>query len=101
MQAAVRRGTARRAYDPADPIMGKTGTCSQDGGRMGWFTSYNDVDNTKLAVVVMLRGGRDVFGPRAAEVAGHVYKSLSEQNYFASRREIAAAQSLSGDSCGQ
>jgi penicillin-binding protein 2 len=101
MQAAVKRGTARRAYDPTDPIMGKTGTCSQDGARMGWFTSYNDRDNTKLAVVVMLRGGRDVFGPRAAEVAGHVYKSLSDQNYFAARRETASAGSLSGDNGGQ
>ena len=98
MQAAVKRGTARRAYDPTDPIMGKTGTCSQDGARMGWFTSYNDRDNTKLAVVVMLRGGRDVFGPRAAEVAGHVYKSLSDQNYFVARRETASARSLAGAS---
>jgi len=82
MMAAVERGTGRRAYDPADPILGKTGTCSQDGARLGWFTSYNDL-GAKLVVVVMLRGGRDSYGPRAAEVAGRVYRTLSEQQYFA------------------
>jgi cell division protein FtsI/penicillin-binding protein 2 len=90
MLAAVQRGTARRAYDPADPILGKTGTCSEDGTRVGWFTSYNDLEN-KLAVVVLLRGGGpNIVGPRAAEVAGRVYRSLSGQNYFASRRDSAA-----------
>jgi penicillin-binding protein 2 len=99
MMAAVQRGTARRAYDPGDPILGKTGTCSQEGTRLGWFTSYNDLDN-RLAVVVMLRGGRDTYGPLAAEVAGRVYRSLSEQNYFASRREIPASAFIAGgDNC--
>lgn len=98
MTAAVRRGTARRAYDPADPIMGKTGTCSENGARLGWFTSYSDLGN-KLAVVVLLRGGRDVFGPRAAEIAGHVYKNLNERNYFASHRSLPPAAFIAGDSC--
>ncbi|MBI3694637.1 MAG: penicillin-binding protein, partial [Acidobacteria bacterium] len=98
MMAAVERGTARRAYDPADPILGKTGTCSQDGARLGWFTSYNDLGN-KLAVVVLLRGGRATFGPRAAEVAGHVYKSLTEKNYFAAQRSLPPAALIAGDSC--
>lgn len=98
MAAAVERGTARRAYDPADPIMGKTGTCSQDGARLGWFTSYNDLGN-KLAVVVMLRGGRTTFGPRAAEVAGRIYRSLTEQNYFAAHRQLTPAAFVAGESC--
>lgn len=87
MTAAVRRGTARRAYDPVDPILGKTGTCSENGARLGWFTSYNDL-GSKLTVVVMLRGGRGSYGPLAAEVAGKVYRTLTEQNYFAARREL-------------
>lgn len=98
MMAAVERGTARRAYDPADPIMGKTGTCSQDGARLGWFTSYNDLGH-KLVVVVLLRGGRSVFGPRAAEVAGHVYKNLTEKNYFAAQRPMSPAAFIAGESC--
>jgi penicillin-binding protein 2 len=98
MMAAVQRGTARRAYDPADPIAGKTGTCSQAGSRLGWFTSYNDLGN-KLAVVVLLRGGRSTFGPRAAEVAGRVYKSLTQQNYFATQRPLTPAALIAGESC--
>ncbi len=98
MTAAVKRGTARRAYDPSDPIMGKTGTCSENGARLGWFTSYNDLGN-KLAVVVLLRGGRDVFGPRAAEIAGHVYRNLTERHYFAAQRPLTPAAFIAGDSC--
>ena len=98
LTAAVERGTARRAYDPQDPILGKTGTCSQDGTHLGWFSSYNDLAN-KLTVVVMLRGGRDTAGPRAAEVAGRVYKSLSERNYFAATRPSTPASVISGNGC--
>ncbi len=99
MMAAVERGTARRAYDPTDPIMGKTGTCSQDGARLGWFTSYNGLGQ-KLAVVVLLRGGRATFGPRAAEVAGRVYKNLTENHYFAAQRQqLTPAAFIAGDSC--
>jgi cell division protein FtsI/penicillin-binding protein 2 len=87
LSAAVQRGTARRAYDPVDPILGKTGTCSEDGARLGWFTSYNDLGPNRLAVVVMLRGGRASYGPLAAEVAGKVYRTLTERDYFALRRE--------------
>ncbi|MBI3667317.1 MAG: penicillin-binding protein [Acidobacteria bacterium] len=98
MMAAVERGTARRAYDPQDPIFGKTGTFSQDGVRLGWFTSYNEL-GSKLAVVVLLRGGRATFGPRAAEVAGRVYKSLNEHNYFANHPELPTGSYIAGDSC--
>ena len=98
MMAAVERGTARRAYDPSDPILGKTGTCSQDGARLGWFTSYNDL-GSKLAVVVLLRGGRATFGPRAAEVAGRLYRGLTEKNYFAAHRPLTPAAFIAGESC--
>jgi len=29
-------------------------------------------------VVVLLRGGREMFGPHAAEIAGRVYKDLEQ-----------------------
>jgi len=32
--------------------------------------------------VVVLRGNRAVFGPRAAEIAGKIYNSLNAENYF-------------------
>ncbi len=40
LQGAVIYGTAHLAYDPEMPIYGKTGTCSEDGARLGWFVSY-------------------------------------------------------------
>jgi cell division protein FtsI/penicillin-binding protein 2 len=77
MQGAVEFGTARRAKQD-QPILGKTGTCSQGGTRLGWFGSYNDVGQNKLVVVVMLTGGRPSVGPMAAGVAGDVYRHLTE-----------------------
>ena len=87
MRAAVNMGTARRAADqPDDPVLGKTGTCTdfKASSHMGWFGSFNDVGRHQLVVVVMLTGGHNVSGPIAAGVAGNIYRALSEQNYFAS-----------------
>ena len=61
-------GTARRAgYDATEPILGKTGTCTdfQTASHMGWFGSFNEVGAHRLVVVVMLTGGRNVSGPIA------------------------------------
>ncbi len=85
MRGAVDYGTARRAnYDPAEPILGKTGTCTdfRVSSHMGWFGSFNEVGHNKLVVVVMLTGTKAVNGPVAAGVAGNVYRQLSEQRYF-------------------
>lgn len=80
MAAAVLYGTARSAYNPDEDIFGKTGTCSEDGGRMGWFVSYSEEQHPRYVVVVMLRGGRQMFGPHAAEIAGNLYRSLLPLN---------------------
>jgi penicillin-binding protein 2 len=76
MAAAVLYGTARAAYNPDEGIFGKTGTCSEDGGRMGWFVSYSEEQRPQYVVIVMLRGGRPMYGPHAAEIAGVLYRSL-------------------------
>lgn len=76
MAAAVLYGTARFAYDPQNDIFGKTGTCSEDGARLGWFVSYSGQQDPKYAVVVLLRGGRSMMGPHAAEIAGKLYHEL-------------------------
>jgi penicillin-binding protein 2 len=89
MRAAVEFGTARRAsYDQTDPILGKTGTCTdfRSANHMGWFGSFNEVGHHRLVVIVMLTGARPVSGPVAAGVAGQVYRQLSQQNYFAEAR---------------
>ena len=85
MRGAVDFGTARRAgYDSTEPILGKTGTCTdvQTASHMGWFGSFNEVGAHRLVVVVMLTGGRNVSGPIAAGVAGQIYRNLSAQRYF-------------------
>ena len=86
MMGAVEFGTARRAnFDPNEPILGKTGTCTdtaQPGVHLGWFGSFNDVGKNKLVVVVLLTGGRGISGPIASGVAGSVYHNLSAQHYF-------------------
>jgi len=82
MMAAVARGTARQLDEPYDTVAGKTGTCSQGGTRLGWFASYEAPDNPRTVVVVLLRGGRPVMGPLAAQVAGRVYRYLHERGYY-------------------
>jgi len=80
MAAAVRYGTARLANGAGTDILGKTGTCSEDGARLGWFDSYS-AEHPKYVVVVLLRGGRPMFGPHAAEIAGRFYQVLRETGH--------------------
>jgi penicillin-binding protein 2 len=97
MMGAVEYGTARRAaYDANEPILGKTGTCTDRATptHLGWFGSFNEVGNTKLAVVVLLTGGKAVNGPVAASIAGNVYKNLSGQQFFARERQPLSPAAL-------
>jgi cell division protein FtsI/penicillin-binding protein 2 len=85
MRGAVEFGTARRAnYDPSEPILGKTGTCTdfRVASHMGWFGSFNEVNHHQLVVVVMLMGTKSINGPVASGVAGAVYHKLSAEQYF-------------------
>lgn len=89
MRGATEMGSARRAfYDANEPIMGKTGTCTDTRTHLGWFGSFNEVDGRKLTVVVLLTGGRHVNGPVASGIAGQVYKNLSQQEFFARDRRL-------------
>jgi cell division protein FtsI/penicillin-binding protein 2 len=86
MRAAVDFGTGRRAGDPSEIILGKTGTCTDFrlASHMGWFGSFNDAGPRQIVVVVMLAAAnKSVSGGVAAGVAGAIYRSLSEQRYFA------------------
>jgi len=91
MAKAVHRGTARKARTPGQKVWGKTGTCSERIRRrrtpLGWFASYNEAEGRRLVVVVMLKGRSDAAGPRAAEVAGKIYRTLGEDAYFSSAAE--------------
>jgi len=85
MRGAVDYGTGKAANDPLEPILGKTGTCTdfRVSSHMGWFGSFNEVSAHQLVVVVMLMGTHTVNGGVAASVAGAIYRNLSEQRYFA------------------
>ena len=84
MAGAVQYGTARRLglNFSEEEILGKTGTCSHAGTRFGWFASYANTSSGRIVVVVFLQGGRPTFGPKAAEIAGHMYRNLYDHNYF-------------------
>jgi len=78
MLGAVRYGTARslRLNFNEEDILGKTGTCSHDGTRYGWFASYANTSVGRVVVVIFLQGGRPTFGPKAAEIAGRMYRNM-------------------------
>jgi penicillin-binding protein 2 len=92
MAGAVEYGTARslRVNFHEFPVFGKTGTCSDDGTRFGWFASFSDSPQGSLVTVFFLEGGRPTFGPRAAELTGVFYKNLWDRNYFASKGQQQA-----------
>jgi cell division protein FtsI/penicillin-binding protein 2 len=87
MAGAVAYGTARsvRLNFNEEEILGKTGTCSRAGTRFGWFASYANTDVGRIVVVVFLQGGRPTFGPKAAEIAGRMYKNLYDHQFFVTR----------------
>ena len=91
MAGAVEYGTARRlrANFRELPVFGKTGTCSDNGTRFGWFASYSDSPLGSLVTVFFLEGGRPTFGPRAAELTGMFYKDLWDHDYFATKNQEA------------
>jgi penicillin-binding protein 2 len=87
MAGAVEYGTARslRLNFSEESILGKTGTCSHAGTRFGWFASYANTGIGRIVTVVFLQGGRPTFGPKAAEIAGRMYRNLYDHNFFVAR----------------
>ena len=100
MLAAVLYGTGRLSADPGgeETPLGKTGTCDDrtNPSRIGWFLSYADEAHPRIALAVLLRGNtRRVKGPTAAQVAGHIYRKLRQQNYFGETATIAPMKPIS------
>ena len=93
MAGAVEYGTARRlrASFTEFPVFGKTGTCSNEGTRFGWFASFSQWPQGSLVTVFFLEGGRPTFGPRAAELTGDFYRNLMDHNYFQDKPTQATA----------
>jgi penicillin-binding protein 2 len=87
MAGAVNFGTARRLLVNfnEEEVLGKTGTCSHAGTRFGWFASYANTNYGRVVVVVFLEGGRPTFGPKAAEIAGRMYRNLYDHDFFVAK----------------
>ncbi len=94
MSGAVQYGTARmlRTNFIEEPILGKTGTCSKDGTRFGWFGSFANTQYGRIVTVIFLEGGRPTFGPKAAELAGILYRNLYDHEFFAVKTPATSAQ---------
>jgi penicillin-binding protein 2 len=87
MLGAVEFGTARRAHQPDFPILGKTGTCSQNGMKLGWFSGYSG-GHSGLAVAVLQRTPQPMGGgPHAAQIAGRFFRKLADENYVVGSAE--------------
>src|SRR5580704_1310513 len=96
MLAAVLHGTARRSYISDDEqASGKSGSCSDQGTRIGWFVSFADQVNPKIVLVILMRGQKHVVqGPMAAGIAGRIYRQLNDENYFAPNHAEAEISTL-------
>ncbi len=102
MAGAVNWGTARslKTNFVDFPVFGKTGTCSNNGTRFGWFVSYGNAPTGRIVTVIFLEGGRPTFGPKAAELTGAFYRAMYDRNYFAPHSPGTVAYG-SGNSTGR
>ena len=93
MAGAVQYGTARqlRMNFSEEQILGKTGTCSNSGTRYGWFASYANTNYGRIVTVIFLEGGRATFGPKAAELAGVMYRGLYDRSFFLAKNPVEKA----------
>ena len=96
MAGAVNYGTARsvRLNFNEESILGKTGTCSKSGTRYGWFASYANTSVGRIVTVVFLQGGRPTYGPKAAEIAGRMYRNLYDHSFFANGPSLIPARAV-------
>lgn len=98
MVGAVNYGSGRKAHDPSQTVVGKTGTCIERGEWVGLFTSYAPLANPTLAVVVITRGA-DARGHLPAAVAGRIYRDLNGRFGASANPQMASKRrSLGQDS---
>lgn len=97
MIGSVSYGSGRRAFDSQETVLGKTGTCIEQGTWVGLFTSYAPLNNPKLAVVVIARGadGRNHF---PATVAGRIYRDLNGRFGTTANLQVAATRDSNTES---
>ena len=100
MEGAVDYGTARRLHANFNqlPVLGKTGTCSNNGTRYGWFASFSNTSHGRIVTVFFLEGGRPTFGPKAAELTGVFYRNLWDHSYFTAKLASEPATTAAANS---
>jgi hypothetical protein len=86
MMGAVNFGTAQNSSDSSANIIGKTGSCIEDGTWLGLFASASSAVNPKLVVVVITKGSQER-GSVASDIAGKIYRGL--RNRFNSNELVA------------
>ena len=91
MAGSVQYGTARslRVSFNQLPVFGKTGTCSNEGTRFGWFAGFERSPEHSLVTVFFFKGRHGTSGPHSAEIAGHFYRDLWDRDYFAAKMQQA------------
>ncbi len=94
MVGAVNYGSGRKAHDPSKTVAGKTGTCIEQGGWVGLFTSCAPLVNPKLAVVVIARGA-DARSHFPAAVAGRIYRDLNGRFGNSQNLQLASTVEIS------
>jgi len=50
-----------------------------------------------VVVVVFLQGGRPTFGPKAAEIAGRMYRNLYDHDFFLAKPLLSPGPRASSD----
>jgi membrane carboxypeptidase/penicillin-binding protein len=102
LSGAVEYGTARylRTSFIEEPVLGKTGTCSNNGTRLGWFASFANSQHGRIVTVIFLEGGRPTFGPKAAELAGKFYRNLYDHDYFVAKTAAQPARAAGNHAVG-
>jgi penicillin-binding protein 2 len=90
MVGSVNYGSGRKAYDPAQTVAGKTGTCIGQAGWVGLFTSYAPLANPRLAVVVITQG-TDAHRHLPAAVAGEIYRELNHRFGTPTNMQVATS----------
>jgi len=91
MVGAVNYGSGKKAHDPRQTVVGKTGTCIERGGWVGLFTSYAPLSNPNLTVVVIARGA-DARNHLPAAVAGRIYRDLNGRFGTPSNLQVASTR---------
>ena len=91
MVGSVNYGSGKRARDPRETVVGKTGTCIEQGTWVGLFASYAPLVNPQLAVVVIARG-TDAHGHFPAAVAGRIYRDLNSRFGTPTNLQVAATR---------